>query len=142
MHPAASSRASGQCSVNTRASIESLWMILHLSSKLVMIFQAENKRFQREKKKHYEREAKVKLFPQAFCSKINHHLFYLDLDFYFSHVSNIVFLGSPHKLQKVSHSQSSLPSSVRDWSLFFKSLLPGLLAPLLARSESFTQLPA
>lgn len=59
----------GQCSVNTRAPIESLWMILHLSSKLVMIFQAENKRFQREKKKHYEREAKVKLFPQASCSK-------------------------------------------------------------------------
>lgn len=44
MHPAVSSRATGQCSMNTRASIESLWMILHLFSKLVMIFQAEKKK--------------------------------------------------------------------------------------------------
>lgn len=98
----------GQCSVNTRASIESLWMILHLSSKIVMVFQAEEKRSKCEKRKHYERETKIKVFPWAFCSKINHHLFYLDLDVYRSRVSNIILLSLPSKPQKVHHSQSSL----------------------------------
>lgn len=44
MQPAVSCRATGQRSMNTRASIETLWMILHLSSKLVRIFQAKKKK--------------------------------------------------------------------------------------------------
>ena len=65
--------------MNTGAFTESLWMILHLFSKLVTIFPAEKKnRSQCEKRKHYEKETEVKMFPQAFCSKINHYLCYLD----------------------------------------------------------------
>lgn len=93
MQPAVSCRATGQCSLNTRACIETLWMILHLSSELVRIFQAENnnnKKSECEKRKHYKRKTKVKMFSQSLCSQIYHH-FFLNFRFFIALMLQISF---------------------------------------------------